>query len=314
MSENNDALSTMIDDKILFGMDNLVNKMKTKNTSIEDMLSNKSEKKESPKIPSIKEHIPMSSPFINETSEPVWTAPKVNMDELSNKSIGKDDFLFEKIKTPSMGNNIEPDINILNPIIQETNEEEYIDKVSDKIEVKSKDDIINIADLLGEWEDLAKKNKNMTLKEFDIHSDPDEIKFEIKKIRARKSREKATRYMTIIVLIMAKSFEAISRKIKLINVNITGWSSSLKHNMDDFEDIFADLYEVHFSSGSKKSPILRLIQAFLFSALNFYIMNQGAEMMSDFINNKTNIKKTTYRNMTPPDEDLETEELLADLK
>lgn len=331
MSENNDALSTLIDDKILFGMDNLVNKMKTKNTTIEDMLSNKSENKDdnSPVLPPIKEHIPTPkqlSPFVNETAEPIWTAPKFDMDLLSNNSIKKDNnnnednYLFEKPRTPSI-NTYEPDLNILNPIINDEEKNEKEIEYNEEIKEKTEEEVVNIAELLAEWEDITKKNGSRNMKQFNSSSDPNEIKLEIKKIRARKARETATRYMSIIVLVVAKAIEALSKRIKIVNVNITGWSAALKHNMSDFDDIFSDLYEVHFSSGGNRSPIVRLINAFFFSAMNFYIMNQGAEMLTNFMNNKAqqgnqkpHVNNTTYRNMTPPDMDLETEELLAEFK
>lgn len=345
LSNDDDGLSKVVDDRILFGMEKLVNKMKTKNNTIDDLLSNKTDKN-SISSQQKKEHVPTASPMVSVKGS-TWDAPKLDLDLLSQKSTNNkmsffdmmtdDDPILHKTQTPSIKTE-KDDLDMLNPLIRDDNNKSeerrrHYDKSEGRRRRDDYDDesrhgeskprnIEDIAQLLGEWEDLARKHSDRDLKKFNNYSSPDDIKLEIKKLRARKSRESASKYMSLGIIICAKILEAMSRTVKIVDVDLTGWSASLKHNMSDFDDVFADIYDVHVSKINVKSPFSKLAIAFSLNMVNFYMMNKGANMVANFLNknkNKNNSKattKATFREMTPPnlEDDPELEELLIDLE
>lgn len=208
----------------------------------------------------------------------------------------------------------------LDPIIEPT------------IKPKTKDQEENErVELLAEWEELAKKSKDRDMKRFNMESDLDDMRLEIKKIKAQKKRENNLKFMGLMTYTAAKGMEMMFDKIEFVNIDLNGWSGALKHNMSDFDEVFAELYDKYRSSGKGMPPEIRFLFLFLTSAVQFVIMNKAPQAIASFLNagrgpsgpsgpsgpkRKQNaVPQEGYREMSGPDidGDPELEELLLDL-
>ena len=367
--------SAEVDDRILFGMEKLVNKIKVKEhetqrePSIKSKRSDRSKKTHRSQRSKRSQHdesvveppfqkLPNDAEILSATSKKSkkserskkssrskkWSKSsgvpedKTKLDfNLTEPSGGLFDFFgndLDRISTqPSFLNDdrrsktssrksarMDEELKHLEPIIEpvvkpKTREQELDEKV----------------ELLAEWEELAKKAKDRNLKRFTIESDLEDIRLEIKKVRAQKKRENALKFMGLATYTTAKGIEVLFDKLEFINIDLGGWSGSLKHNMSDFDEVFSELYEKYRGSGKGLPPEIRFLILFLTSAVNFVIMNKAPQAIADFLNaGQTRMPQRApggrqgvpprntggYREMTPPDieGDPELEELLFDLE
>ena len=95
---------------------------------------------------------------------------------------------------------------------------------------------------------------------------------------------------------------------------MNGFSVSIKHSSEKFEDIYAELYEKYKGTGKTLPPEIRFIGVFLTCAVGFVMTNQAPKMFANLINNKQPVG--AYREMSPPSTDDEPflDEMLMDIR
>lgn len=330
-----------VDDRILFGMEKLVNKIKVKEKtpSIKSKRSKHSQRSQqsSKKIatmiqPQVDEKKPVDTVSVRSSKSKKWSKSSgepidrtIRMPSESPKGLfdffqdidcvsTQASFIKDEEKSAQMKEELKHLEPIIEPSVKPKTKEQELDE---KIE------------LLAEWEELIKKTRDRNAKRFTINSDLEDIRIEIKKVKAQKKRENALKFMGLATYTLAKGCELLCTEVdKRFNVNIPldGWPGSVKHNMGDFDEVFNELYDKFKTSGKGLPPELRFLIIFFTSAINFIIMNKAPQAIADLINagrTRSTRPSTTkpyggaaYREMSPPDidGDPELEELLFDLE
>ena len=269
-----------------------------------------------------REEEPRRMPEVNADSlfDFFGTGKPIDMDKVSSQPsfLNRSQSRMSSRKSKQMDEDLRHLDQFIEPTIKPKTKEQELDE---KIE------------LLAEWDELAKKSRDRNLKRFTIDSDLDEIRLEIKKVKAQKKRENALKFMGLMTYTAAKGVEMMFDKIEFVNVDLNGWSGALKHNMSDFDEVFAELYDKYRGSGKGLPPEVRFLFLFLTSAVQFVIMNKAPQAIADFLNagsskfqQPQNMKRGPpppqqsrtggYREMSGPDieGDPELEELLFDLE
>lgn len=328
MNDLLDSQPDTIDNRVLFGIEKLVDKYKIKEDSIEDI------KPEVPLTP--KENVDTISyhkqeeqlkdsiqNLINNTVEfdfDKFSDRHDNKSQGSRKShkwsIGSRNSNKEQLNftekpvefNPTIypENNTPPSVPPVPPTDNtSTKEKEYIKPIN-KYNEKIK--------LLRDWEYITKKYPTHTFEKFDIDSEYDEIKVAIDRIKYSKSRETFNDRMKDGVLMATTGLEKFVHKFNIFGYgeSISGLSINMKKELYTFDDIFDELYDKYATSGRNQPPEIRLIINFIRIIALYMISQVATNMLNKHIDKE--FKKSNTREMSPPEQDSETLELLEKYK
>ena len=170
-------------------------------------------------------------------------------------------------------------------------------------------------ELLAEYEYEAKKHKNRsTLPVLSKHSSIEDIQYELDRIKLQRTRQNSIDFYQSCTVSLAKGIEIFFDKLDIFDIDMNGFSVSIKHSSEKFEDIYAELYEKYKGTGKTLPPEIRFIGVFLTCAVGFVMTNQAPKMFANLINNKQPVG--AYREMSPPSTDDEPflDEMLMDIR
>lgn len=325
--ENTDLV---IDDKVLFGMNTLVNELKIKDDEIEkkketDLKSILREPKE--QVEDYLSYLPNTSnmEFLSNNNENDnvsrrsrgWSKSSGKLNEERDFPIGLvNDMLGDKQAAKSIipesilyNNNNAPldDEYNINPTVEQhkTVERSPEDELNEKIK------------LINQYEQLTKKIKDREIKQFSIHSNADEIRLEIQKIKHSKKREASTKIMRVCTTTIAKGIEQFFNINPIFSIDLNGFTAHLRHNISDFDDIFDELYDKYSSSGKSQPPEVRFIITFLTTLVGFIMANSAPKALFNYIsqNSGTDNVAPTYGHMPAPDaSDPAVEEIIMNMQ
>lgn len=119
---------------------------------------------------------------------------------------------------------------------------------------------------------LKKRYKNIDLKKhYTMDSDPQELKEEYEYQYNLKDREVKTRFYKRVVLGGVSIIEMLNTSYDPFNIDLDKWSESVATEIDDYDDIFNELYEKYKEIGKNLPPEIRLIGALGFSGITYHI-------------------------------------------
>lgn len=229
---------------LLYGMDKLINRKKIESL-LEERIRDQIENKNQDPEPYIQE-VDDAQEFIND----IKPTP-----------------IIEPIITPSVVPKPEPRVHI--------NDEEYRLK---KIKKKKKQILNEKIQLLTYLDRL--KRKGISVKELDVNSGFDEIKFEVTKHRQRRKIEFGKHIFTQILLDIIRIIEFISMRIEIVNLHLDGWHRNVRYHLDEYDDVIEEIVEKYSQSsdgdeGISISPEAKLGLLLLVSAIDHSASNSG---------------------------------------
>lgn len=336
MSDNG-LSESIVDDRVLFGMNNLVNELKVKDDEIEKK-SNRSQRSHSSKKShysqrsfkskknaldalfdvgsNSKDFDMMSNRSHKSRRSDNWSksSGRLNEDrnqpngflnellgELPNKSVIPESAIYDNqtIRETEVNNFTRP-LQVHQETVEMTPEEELDEKIK----------------LINQYEQLTKKIKDREIRQFGIHSSADDIRLEIRKLRHNKKREGATKMMRVGTITVAKGIEQFFNINPLFSLDLNGFATHLRHNIDDFDDIFDELYDKYSSSGKSQPPEIRFIFTFLSTLVGFVMANSAPKAFFAYMNQngkQSNVPQGGQGEMSPPDmNDPDIEEMIMD--
>ena len=125
------------------------------------------------------------------------------------------------------------------------------------------------ADLLNKLERLRKKGMNLT-KKFTIHSDIDELRTEYKRITYSIEADQSIRFQRRMLMACVTGLEFLNKRYDPFDVHLDGWSESMMENIDDYDQVFEELY-VKYKDKVAVAPEIRLIMMVGGSAMMFHL-------------------------------------------
>ncbi len=330
-SELTRSREPIVDDRVLFGMNNLVNELKIKDEEIEkrsakssrstrssrsnknndpldslfnmgsttkdiDMVSNKSKRSRR------SENWSRSSGRINDERNPAPTGLLQELlGDIPNKSVLPESAIYNDNQTirESEVNNFTRPLSVHQSTVERTPEEELDEKIK----------------LINQYEQLTKKIKDREVRQFGVHSSADDIRLEISKLRHSKKREGASKMMRVGTITIAKGIEQFFNINPLFSLDLNGFATHLRHNIDDFDDIFDELYDKYSSSGKSQPPEIRFLFTFLTTLVGFVMANSAPKAFFAYMNQngkQSNVPQGAHGEMSPPDVDIDMEEMIMD--
>ena len=112
-------------------------------------------------------------------------------------------------------------------------------------------------DLLCKFERLRDKGMRIP-KTFSMSSDYDEMKYEYDRLVYQRKMDASVKMQRHLLISFVTGAEFLNSKFDPFSVKLDNWSEQVHENINDYDDIFEELYEKYKEKGSM-APELRLI-------------------------------------------------------
>jgi len=123
-------------------------------------------------------------------------------------------------------------------------------------------------ELLYEFANMKAKGIKLA-KNYTINSDLDDMLFEYNKILNQKNVANSIKVQRNMMMTIISIMEFANKKYDPFGFKLDGWSESIHENIDDYDDIFEELYNKH-NTKVKAPPEVRLLFMLLTSAFMFH--------------------------------------------
>ena len=195
------------------------------------------------------------------------SSPKSHISE-ENKSVNSnnsDDFSFFKGDANANTNanvndtNVNPDekkisIDPINdPIMNNIAPEEY-----KPVHVLSQTDIKNEKiDLLYKFSKLQNQGVRTSLN-YNMNSNLDDMRNEYIKLKKQRDTTNSVKFQRKVMMAAVSGAEFLNSKFDPFDVKLDGWSESVNESIEDFDEVFEQLYE-KYGGGGEIAPELKLV-------------------------------------------------------
>ena len=146
----------------------------------------------------------------------------------------------------------------------------------DDLEKKTKK--MNKEELLKEKFEILRKlegleSKGATLsKKYNMESDLNEMKGEYEFLINEKEKQNAIKFQGKVLTTMITGLEFLNSKFDPFDIKLDGWSEQLNENVEDFDEIFAELHE-KYKSKAKMAPEIKLLFQLASSGIMIHMTN-----------------------------------------
>ena len=124
---------------------------------------------------------------------------------------------------------------------------------------------------LQKLENLEKKGIKLT-KKYDMESNLLEMKGEYESIVAEKEKKNAVKFQGKMLMACITGIEFLNNRFDPFDVKLDGWGEQINENIDDYDEIFAELHE-KYKSKATMAPELKLLFQLGGSALMVHMTN-----------------------------------------
>lgn len=145
---------------------------------------------------------------------------------------------------------------------------------SDEKTKENKDDLddMNIDDLLSECATLKEKHGINVPEHFNRRTPTDEVRAFIRRERKKREKGNAEKMAAKILLTTVTALEWLNTKFDPFDLKLDGWSESVHENIDDYHEVFGELWEKYRTS-TKVPPEVKLIMMLGGSAAMVHLTN-----------------------------------------
>lgn len=194
-----------------------------------------------------------------------------NYDISMDKSLGNDlKFSMEDIDK-TLGGTSDP-FDLPLPQNEPIKQDEFKQDENEKKEGVDDLENMNVDDLLSECGTLKEKHGINTPSHFNRKTPPEEIRAFIRRERKKREKVNAEKLGAKILLTTVTALEFLNNKFDPFDLKLDGWSESIHENIDDYGEVFGELYE-KYKTSTKVPPEVKLIMMIGGSAAMVHLTN-----------------------------------------
>ena len=151
------------------------------------------------------------------------------------------------------------------------------------------------ADLLNKLGRLESKGFQIT-KRFTMDNSLDEIKMEFERLMDARNLEGSIKFQRQMMVGLVTGVELMNNKFNPFDWQLDGWSESVHENLDDFDEVFEELYDKYKGKGNMP-PEARLLFMLAGSGFMFHMSNSffrskiGNTTMDSILKNNPELAK-----------------------
>jgi hypothetical protein len=149
-------------------------------------------------------------------------------------------------------------------------------------------------DLLCKFERLRDKGVKVH-KNFTMSSDYDEMKYEYERLIHQRKMDNSVKMQRRILITAVSGMEWLNGKFDPFDVKLDGWSEAVHEGINEYDDVFEELYEKYQGSGSM-APEMRLCfmvagSAFMYHLQNSMLKSTSLPNVDDVMRNNPDLMK-----------------------
>ena len=126
-------------------------------------------------------------------------------------------------------------------------------------------------EMLRKLESLEGKGANLS-KRYTMDSDLKEMKGEYEFLVNEKEKDNSIKFQGKILTTMITGLEFLNSKFDPFDIKIDGWSEQVTENVEDYDEIFAELHE-KYKSNAKMAPEIKLLFQLASSGIMIHMTN-----------------------------------------
>ena len=141
-----------------------------------------------------------------------------------------------------------------------------------KVEHKTKEELLKDKfQYLRKLEALEQKGVTLS-KRYSMDSSLDEMKGEYEYIIAEKEQKNSVQFQGKVLTTLITGLEFLNGKFDPFDIKLDGWSEQINENLDDYDEIFAELHD-KYKSKAKMAPELKLMFQLAGSGMMIHMTN-----------------------------------------
>lgn len=147
-----------------------------------------------------------------------------------------------------------------------------IEKEVQEVEHKTKEDMLKEKfTYLRKLEQLESKGVTLS-KRYSMDSSLDEMKGEYEHIVSEKEKTNSMKFQGKVLTTLITGLEFLNNKLDPFDIKLEGWSEQINENLEDYDDIFAELHD-KYKSKAKMAPELKLLFQLAGSGMMIHMTN-----------------------------------------
>lgn len=124
---------------------------------------------------------------------------------------------------------------------------------------------------LRKLEELERKGIELS-KKYNMESNLQEMRGEYETIMEEKKKQNSVKFQGNMLMALINGIEFLNNKFDPFDIKLDGWGEQLNENIDDYDDVFGELYE-KYSSKASMAPELKLLFQLGGSAMMVHMTN-----------------------------------------
>jgi hypothetical protein len=146
-----------------------------------------------------------------------------------------------------------------------------LEKTQKQPELTKEEELREKFKYIRKLEDLERKGISLS-KRYNMDSDLQEMIGEYETILAEKERSNSVKFQGKMMMACITGLEFLNNKFDPFDVKLDGWGEQINENIDEYDEIFAELHE-KYSSKASMSPELKLLFQLGGSAMMVHMSN-----------------------------------------
>tara|TARA_B100000963_G_C22636555_1_gene677938 strand:+ start:1332 stop:2636 length:1305 start_codon:yes stop_codon:yes gene_type:complete len=147
-----------------------------------------------------------------------------------------------------------------------------VNNVEDEKPVMTKQEMLKEKfNILRKLENLERKGVQLT-KKYSMESNLMEMKGEYENIVSEKEKKNSVKFQGKVLTALITGIEFLNGRFDPFDLKLDGWSEQLNENLEDYDEIFGELYEKYKSKASM-SPEMKLIFQLAASGMMIHMTN-----------------------------------------
>ena len=228
--------------------------------------------------------------------------------DIPDKGDFKSEFKFRK-EIPLAKETMNLDTSTSGPSIFKHMDDINIESEAPKIEKLTKEELLREKFVyLKKLEALEAKGVSLS-KRYSMENSLDEMKGEYEFIIGEKEKKNSVQFQAKVLTTLITGLEFLNSKFDPFDIKLDGWSEQIHENIEDYDEIFAELHE-KYKSKAKMAPEIKFLFQLAASGMMIHmtntmfkssipgmddIMRQNPDLMSQF----TRAAVSSMENTTP---------------
>lgn len=147
--------------------------------------------------------------------------------------------------------------------------------------------LLNKLDMLRKLCELKDAGVHIS-QNYNLNSDYNMMKYEYELHKSIRSKQNSVNWMSSMTLNCIYGIEMLNEKYNPFDIKLKGWSEQMNADVNNYYDVFGDLYEKYNTPGKGMMPEVKLLLMLSGSALKFHLHNTVVNSLPNLGNTLAN--------------------------